>query len=100
MGSVTRSRSGRLKFLVMSSLKSTSISSCLACIPQFCFMSPGQHHAFRGSTGVLRQDSGTLNWLEQRYNGLGKYEPRYGDVVRWPFGQVQSEDKFLRETEG
>ncbi len=35
MGSVTRSRRGRLKFLVMSSRKSTSISSCLACIPQF-----------------------------------------------------------------
>ena len=35
MGSVTRSRRGRLKFLVMSSWKSTSISSCFACIPQF-----------------------------------------------------------------
>lgn len=35
MGSVKRMRSGRLKFLVTSSRKSTSISSCFAWIPQF-----------------------------------------------------------------
>jgi hypothetical protein len=35
MGSVKRIRMGRLTFLTISSLKSTSISSCLACIPQF-----------------------------------------------------------------
>jgi hypothetical protein len=35
MGSVKRMRIGRLTFRTMSSLKSTSISSCLACMPQF-----------------------------------------------------------------
>ena len=35
MGSVTRRRRGREKFLLMSSRKSISISSCLAWIPQF-----------------------------------------------------------------
>lgn len=35
MGSVTKRRSGRLKFFVTSSRKLTSISSCLAWIPQF-----------------------------------------------------------------
>ena len=36
-------------------------------------ISPGQHSAFRGSTGVLRQCFGAPGWLEQRYNGPGKY---------------------------
>ena len=40
----------------------------------YCF-SPGQHYAFRGSMGVPRQCFGALNWLEQRCNGLGNYEP-------------------------
>jgi hypothetical protein len=35
IGSVTSILRGRLKFLSISSRKSTSISSCLACIPQF-----------------------------------------------------------------
>lgn len=35
MGSVKRMRIGLLTFLMMSSLKSTSISSCLAWMPQF-----------------------------------------------------------------
>lgn len=35
IGSVKRIRIGRLTLRTISSLKSTSISSCLACIPQF-----------------------------------------------------------------
>jgi predicted benzoate:H+ symporter BenE len=35
MGSVNKMRIGLLTFLTINSLKSTSISSCLACIPQF-----------------------------------------------------------------
>ena len=40
---------------------------------RFCCISPGQHYAFRGSTGVPRQCLRAPNWLEQRYNGPGKY---------------------------
>ena len=43
---------------------------------KYCCISPGQHCAFSGSTGVPRQCFGTLSWLEQRYDGLEKYEPR------------------------
>ena len=41
-----------------------------------CCISPGQHCAFRGSTGVPRQCLRAPDWLEQSYNGPGKYEPK------------------------
>ena len=37
-------------------------------------ISPGQNCAFRGSTGVPKQCLWAPDWLEQRYNGPGKYE--------------------------
>ena len=33
-----------------------------------CCISPGQHYAFKGSTGVLGQCFGALNWLEGNTN--------------------------------
>ena len=41
----------------------------------YCCISPGQHSAFRGSTGVPKQCFGAPTWVEQRYNGLEKYKP-------------------------
>ena len=47
-----------------------------------CYICPGQNYAFRGSTGVPRQYLGAPDWLEQRYHGVGKYEPLKGDLQR------------------
>lgn len=42
-------------------------------VKAYC-ISPGQHYAFKGSTRVPRTFFGALDWVEQRYTGLGKYE--------------------------
>ena len=48
-----------------------------------CCISPGQSYACRGSTGVSRQYFGAPDRLEQRFNGLGKYEPSQ-TFAPWP----------------
>ena len=42
-------------------------------VKAYC-ISPDQHHAFKGSTGVPRQCSGAPKGVEERHNGLEKYE--------------------------
>ena len=47
-------------------------------VAAICGNSLGQHYTFRGSTGIPRQCFWAPERLEQRYNGLGKYEPSVG----------------------
>ena len=57
-----------------------------------CCISPGQHYAFRGSTGVPRQCLRAPDWLEQRYNGPRKYEPctRFSSMDQGAFGDDET----------
>jgi len=51
IGSVKRIRIGRVKFLITSSLKSTSISSCLAWMPQFLVLRRSSAALWMRTTG-------------------------------------------------